>query len=321
MIEKADRFLLTTSSAADLLGVHPSTIKRWSDRGAIPFVKTEGGHRRMHLKDVLAAARERGISTSLDPFSPWEANVWLAVTAAAGPGGFDPLIGLALGWLARGETELLGRLFFEAGRREEIPFPRFLDEGIRGFMSSVGEEWRKGRLQVGEEHMATQVVLEALFRLRMSRDSTALPSEGPVEEKPVAILGSMEGDYHDLGAQAARAILEMDGWRVYYLGPNVPVEEFAMVQRAQVADLVCISFSSNNTLPDLQRAIKVLSQFYQPRTPFALALGGNLDGVSVEDLEDGPFDALSFSRSAGEFQEWLRSFPGRKASGQPMRVA
>lgn len=321
MIEKAERFLLTTSSAAELLGLHPSTIKRWSDRGAIPSVKTEGGHRRIHLRNVLAAARERGIPTFLDPFNPWEANVWLAVRAAAGGGGFDRLIGLALGWLASGETDLLGRLFFEVGRREEIPFPRFLDECVRGFMSSVGEEWRNGRLQVGEEHMATQVVLEALFRLRMSRESISLPWKGPVEERPVAILGSMEGDYHDLGAQAARSILEMDGWKVYYLGPNVPVEEFATVQRAQVADLVCISFSSKNTLPDLQRAVKVLSQFYQPRTPFALALGGGLEGVSAEDLEDGPFEDLSFSRSAEEFQQWLRSFFGRKAAGQPMRVA
>ena len=321
MIETAERFLLTTSSAADLLGVHPSTVKRWSDDGALPSVKTEGGHRRIHLQHVLAAARERGIPTFLDPFSPWEANVWLALRAAAGAEGFGRLIGLALAWLGRGDTELLGRLFFEAGRQEEIPFTSFIDQGVRGFMVNVGEEWRRGRLQVGEEHMATQVILEALFRLRMTRDSTLVPPDGPVERKPVAILGSMEGDYHDLGAHAARSILETDGWKVYYLGPNVPVEEFATVQQAQVADLVCISFSSRNALPDLQRAVRVLGQFYRPRTPYALALGGSIEGVSTEDLGEGPFEALSFSRSAGDFQEWLRSFSRPLPSGRPMRVA
>ena len=178
-----------------------------------------------------------------------------------------------------------------------------------------------GRLQVGEEHMATQVVLEALFRLRLSRESTSVPPEGPVEKKPVAVLGAMEGDYHDLGAQAARAILELEGWKVYYLGPNVPVEDFAAVQQAQVADLVCISFSTKNTLPDVQRAVRGLGEFYRPGAPYALALGGGLEGVSAEKLGKGPFDAISFSRSAAEFQEWLGSLSRPMGSGQPLRVA
>jgi excisionase family DNA binding protein len=321
MIDKAERLLLTTSAAAELLGVHPSTVKRWSDDGTIPSRKTEGGHRRIHLTDILKVARDRASPTFLDPFSPWESNVWFAVSAAAGPEGFERLIGLALGWLARGETDLLGRLFFEVGRREEISFTRFLDEGIRGFMARVGEEWRKGRLQVGEEHMATQVVLEALLRLRMSRESASLPPPGPVEPKPVAIVGSMEGDYHDLGAQAIRSVLEREGWKVYYLGPNVPVEEFANVQQAQVADLVCVSFSANNTLPDLQRATKVLGQFYRPRTPYALALGGPFRDVSAGEIGEGPFEDLSFSTSAMEFHAWLQSHFRRMPPGEPRRVA
>jgi cobalamin-dependent methionine synthase I len=131
----------------------------------------------------------------------------------------------------------------------------------------------------------------------------------------------MEGDYHDLGAQAARAVLELEGWKVYYLGPNVPVEDFAAVQQAQVADLVCISFSTKNTLPDVQRAVRVLGEFYRPGAPYALALGGGLEGVSAEKLGKSPFDAISFSRSAAEFQEWLGSLSRPMGSGQPLRVA
>ena len=321
MTRRAERLLLTTSTAAEFLGVHPSTVKRWSDEGTISSARTEGGHRRIHLTDILEVARERGISTPLDPFSPWESNVWLAVSSAAGSEGFHRLIGLALGWLARGETDLLGRLFFEVGRRDEVPFTRFLDEGVRGFMASVGEEWRKGRLQVGEEHMATQVILEALLRLRMDRESASPPSPGPAEPRPVAVVGSMEGDHHDLGAQSIRSILEREGWKVYYLGPNVPVEEFANVQRAQLADLVCISFSAKSTLPDLQRAARVLGHFYQPRTPYALALGGPLGDLSSDDIGEDPFEDLSVSTSAQQFQSWLQSHSPRVASGQPRRVA
>jgi len=321
MIGTKERLLLTTSAAADLLGVHASTVKRWSGEGTLTSTKTEGGHRRIHLREVLAVARDRGISTFLDPFSPWEANVWLAVQAAEGREGFGRLIGLALGWLARGDTELLGRLFFEVGRRDEIPFTRFLDEGVRDFMASVGEEWRQGRLQVGEEHLATQVILEALLRIRISRESYSLPGRSPVDTPPVAVVGAMEGDHHDLGAQSIRAILEREGWKVYYLGPNVPVEEFGAVQQGQAADLVCISFSFTRTPPDLHRAVKVLGEFYRHRTPYALALGGPVEGAEEESLKGGPFQAFSFSRSAEEFQRWLRGYSTDGVSGIPERVA
>jgi excisionase family DNA binding protein len=320
MSENPDDLLLTTSGVADLLGIHPSTVKRWSDDGTLATKRTGGGHRRFHLRQVLTTAREGGIPTYLDPFSPWEANVWLAVGAAAA-GDFRRLIGLALAWLSAGNTELLGRLFFEAGRRDDIPLSRFLDDGVRGFMSTVGEEWRNGRLQVGEEHLATQVILEALMRLRIHMESASVPSQGPVDPRPVAIVGAMEGDHHDLGAQAVRAVLELEGWKVYYLGPNVPVEEFAAVQRAQMASLVCISFSPGNTLPDLQRAVTVLGEFYRPTAPYALALGGTMVDIVPEFIDSEVFEDVSFSRSAADFQTWLRTRSRAESSGQPVGVA
>jgi excisionase family DNA binding protein len=321
MDDYSDNQLLTTSAAAGLLDVHPSTVKRWCDEPALPSGKTVGGHRRIHLKDLLAFAEGRGIETILDVFDPWQANVWSALSAARGPQGFHRLIGLGLAWLARGETELLGRLILEAGRDESIPFSRFLDECIREFMREVGEEWRKGRLQVGEEHLATQVIEEVLVRLRIESrgDRTVLRTVPGAH--PVALVGCVEGDQHELGAQAVRAVLERAGWRVYYLGPNVPLEEFAATQRAQSASLVCMSFSPHSGIPDLQRALTVLGEFYRPMNPYALALGGDSSEISAADLPKAPFEALSFFRSAGEFQDWLEAYGEFPDSGDPWRVA
>lgn len=43
---------LSLSEVADLLGVHPSTVRSWSDRNRLPVVRTEGGHRRFKRSDV-----------------------------------------------------------------------------------------------------------------------------------------------------------------------------------------------------------------------------------------------------------------------------
>ncbi len=52
---------LTLSSAASLLGVHPSTLRLWADQGEVASARTAGGHRRFRRNDIesfVAARRE-----------------------------------------------------------------------------------------------------------------------------------------------------------------------------------------------------------------------------------------------------------------------
>lgn len=44
---------ISLSEAASLLGVHPSTVRLWSDKGMLPVHKTQGGHRRYKRGEIL----------------------------------------------------------------------------------------------------------------------------------------------------------------------------------------------------------------------------------------------------------------------------
>ena len=46
VIPDTERDWLSLSGAANLLGVHPSTVRLWSDKGVFPVHRTSGGHRR-----------------------------------------------------------------------------------------------------------------------------------------------------------------------------------------------------------------------------------------------------------------------------------
>lgn len=46
--------------AADILGVHPATVRIWADNGDIPSRRTPGGHRRFRKTDVLRHAESQG---------------------------------------------------------------------------------------------------------------------------------------------------------------------------------------------------------------------------------------------------------------------
>lgn len=46
--------LLSIGQAAQLLGVHSDTVRRWTDTGRIKAIRTLGGHRRYLRADVMA---------------------------------------------------------------------------------------------------------------------------------------------------------------------------------------------------------------------------------------------------------------------------
>jgi excisionase family DNA binding protein len=50
---------LNLSETADLLGVHPATVRAWADQGKLPTRRTPGGHRRFARTDVETAALTR----------------------------------------------------------------------------------------------------------------------------------------------------------------------------------------------------------------------------------------------------------------------
>lgn len=43
---------LTLSDVAQMLGIHPSTVRNWSDRGELPVHRTQGGHRRYLRREI-----------------------------------------------------------------------------------------------------------------------------------------------------------------------------------------------------------------------------------------------------------------------------
>ncbi|MCL4529622.1 MAG: helix-turn-helix domain-containing protein [Chloroflexi bacterium] len=61
MTPSSDSDWLSLHEAAELLGVHPSTVRIWSDKGLLPVYRTKGGHRRYKRSEVaLWATTSRG---------------------------------------------------------------------------------------------------------------------------------------------------------------------------------------------------------------------------------------------------------------------
>lgn len=59
MTKKVEK-LLNISQAAGILGVHPLTVRNWTDKGYLPFYRTPGGHRRFRLVELAQFQQDMG---------------------------------------------------------------------------------------------------------------------------------------------------------------------------------------------------------------------------------------------------------------------
>ncbi len=58
---------LSLSGAAKVLGVHPSTVRLWSDKGILPVHKTQGGHRRYRHGELSLWAESNQRPSEIEP--------------------------------------------------------------------------------------------------------------------------------------------------------------------------------------------------------------------------------------------------------------
>jgi methanogenic corrinoid protein MtbC1 len=93
----------------------------------------------------------------------------------------------------------------------------FAGEIVVPMARMLGDLWATGRMPIAAEHLASEVVIHALKgALRLSRTTD-----------PLVVAGCLPGERHEWGVLATLAAIQELGWRVQYLGPDLPVEALA----------------------------------------------------------------------------------------------
>lgn len=111
--------------------------------------------------------------------------------------------------------------------------PAFLEKFLVRVMSRTGECWRDGTMRVMHEHLLSSVLRSYLGVLRSANQASV--------HSPLLIATTPAGQLHEMGALATAATAASEGWRVLYLGPNLPYEEIAGAVRQQQARAVALS--------------------------------------------------------------------------------
>jgi excisionase family DNA binding protein len=223
---------LSPRDLARAIGASESSLKRWADEGAIRFVRTSGGHRRIPISEAIRFIRASGaqlIHPDVLGFADLD-----SLEGAAPEGGAEGE--QFLDYLVRGESaRARGLLLWLYTSGQSIA--SLCDGPVQSAMASIGERWQEDETGIYIEHRATDICIQALSQLRL-----LLP---PVPDGPFAVGGSPSGDPYVLPSIMAASVLAAEGFQTVNLGPETPAESMVLAARDHGARLVWLSISSS----------------------------------------------------------------------------
>lgn len=157
----------------------------------------------------------------------------------------------------------------------------------------VGELWCEGKINVAQEHLATQMTMAQMERLR-ARSQIAPSREGGV------IVACVEGEEHFIGAMMVADALRFDGWRVDFLGANVPNADLVQTVQQRGIDILALSVTLKSNLPRARRLMAGLGELPNPPRVVVggAAVTGQEVGVKKLEVETGkdPLEAVEIVR-------------------------
>jgi DNA-binding transcriptional MerR regulator/methylmalonyl-CoA mutase cobalamin-binding subunit len=117
--------------------------------------------------------------------------------------------------------------------RVQLSHPAFLETLIVPLMQAIGDWWYHGVLRIMHEHLTSAVVRTLLGSLPLA--------PGLADTAPHFLVTTPAGQWHEIGALCVASIASVDGWRVTYLGPNLPAEDIAAAAHHDQARAIGLS--------------------------------------------------------------------------------
>jgi len=127
-----------------------------------------------------------------------------------------------------------------------------IDDVLIPLLREIGERWHRGELSPAHEHLGSVVVSRALDW--MATAAIVTPNA------PTLIVATPAHQRHELGAKVVAVTASDEGWRVVFLGADLPADAIATAARQSGADVVALSLIYPTNEPSILREIRTLRE-------------------------------------------------------------
>ena len=120
-------------------------------------------------------------------------------------------------------------------------------------MGDVGEKFEANEYFVPELLIAGRAMQESMKILNPLLAQTGVEKVGRV------VIGTVQGDLHDIGKNLVASMLEGGGFEVIDLGVDVSPDKFVEAAKAKNGTIVALSALLTTTMPQMKKVIEALS--------------------------------------------------------------
>ena len=148
------------------------------------------------------------------------------------------------------DTERLIRQALEDGENPAV----ILEDAMVPAMRTAGEAYRR------EESDIPKILLAARSMQKGLNILEPILEQDPDRHPGTVILGTVEGDLHDVGKNLVAIMLRSAGFEVIDLGVDVPIEKFVeTVKENPDVKIVCLSALLTTTMPAMKDTVAALA--------------------------------------------------------------
>lgn len=146
------------------------------------------------------------------------------------------------------------RALVERAMAEGLPPDQILNQGLIASMSKVGQLFEAGEFFVPEMLITARAMKSGLELLRPGLAAANVKAVGKI------VIGTVQGDLHDIGKNLVAMMLEGAGFEVIDLGVDVSPEKFVGAVKEQRPSLIGLSALLTTTMPKMPATIEALNQ-------------------------------------------------------------
>ncbi len=137
---------------------------------------------------------------------------------------------------------------------EGINAQDILSKGLMIGMEKVGIKFRENKVFVPQVLMSAKAMNTAMIHLKPFFQS------GEVVQKGTFIIGTVEGDLHDIGKNLVSMMVEGNGWKVVDLGTDVKAEQFVAAMKEHENAFVGLSALLTTTMVNMEKITKAIKE-------------------------------------------------------------
>jgi 5-methyltetrahydrofolate--homocysteine methyltransferase len=140
----------------------------------------------------------------------------------------------------------------DAALADGVDAKRIMLEALIPGMSMVGEKYSSGEFFLPQMMIAAKTMSDAMARIGPRLVQSGYARKGK------ALIGTVAGDFHDIGKNIVKLMLEGNGYEVVDLGVDVSPEAFVEAARREAPQFVLMSALITLTMEGMRRTIDAL---------------------------------------------------------------